>query len=119
MLTGLRYHSHFSAQYGNGVWGTILIDGPASDNYDIDLGVFPIGDYYYKSADEIVAEGGAPPLSNNILFNGTNINPLDPSQGAYAKVTLTKNLRHRLRIINPSSENNYQISLVGHQFTVM
>ncbi|KAI4598183.1 Laccase-1 [Pestalotiopsis sp. 9143b] len=115
------YHSHTSAQYGNGVWGPIQIEGPASANYDIDLGVFPINDYYYKSADELVIETsvGGPPPSDNILLNGTNINPLDPSQGEYAVVTLTPEKRHRLRVINPSVENHYQISLVGHNFTVI
>jgi laccase len=32
------YHSHFSAQYGDGVQGPIIIQGPASANYDVDLG---------------------------------------------------------------------------------
>lgn len=115
------YHSHTSAQYGNGVWGTIQIAGPASDNYDIDLGVFPISDYYYQTAEVLTirTQSGGPPPSDNVMINGTNINPTDPSQGAYAEVTLTPNKRHLLRVINPSVENNFQISLVGHQFTVI
>ena len=46
-----RYHSHFSAQYGNGIVGTIQINGPASADYDIDLGTYPISDWYHKTAD--------------------------------------------------------------------
>jgi FtsP/CotA-like multicopper oxidase with cupredoxin domain len=115
------YHSHFSAQYANGVWGTIHIDGPASNNYDIDLGVFPINDYYYKTADELVVitSTQGPPPSDNVLFNGTNINPLDSTKGKYANVTITPGKRHRLRIINTSVENHFTVSLVGHQFTVL
>ncbi|KAF3015102.1 Laccase-1 [Neopestalotiopsis sp. 37M] len=117
------YHSHHSAQYANGVWGPIQIEGPASSNYDIDLGVFPISDYYYDNADDLVISTatvpGGPPLSDNVLFNGTNINPADPSQGEYAVVTLSPGKLHRLRIINPSAENNYQVSLVGHNFTII
>ncbi|KAI1859035.1 hypothetical protein JX265_010512 [Neoarthrinium moseri] len=115
------YHSHTSAQYGNGVWGPIQIDGPSSDNYEVDLGVFPISDYYYDSADDLVLRtmAGELPHSDNVLFNGTNINPKDPSQGEYAVVKLTKGQRHRLRLINPSVENNYQVSLVGHEFTII
>jgi FtsP/CotA-like multicopper oxidase with cupredoxin domain len=75
-LTNNRYHSHFSSQYGNGVVGTIQIDGPASLNYDEDLGVFPITDWYYGAADEIqhslIPPPGAAPPSDNILFNGTH-----------------------------------------------
>lgn len=36
------YHSHFTVQYGDGVLGAIQINGPASANYDIDLGPYAI-----------------------------------------------------------------------------
>ncbi|KAK8044631.1 multicopper oxidase [Apiospora rasikravindrae] len=93
------YHSHFSAQYGNGVWGPIVINGPSSDDWDIDLGPFPISDSYDQSADEIIqfTQTAGAPASNNVLFNGTNINPDDPTKG----------------------ENNFHVKLVGHQFRVM
>lgn len=48
--------------------GPIHIDGPASLPYDIDLGPLILSDYYYKTADEIVLAGGAPPPSDNILY---------------------------------------------------
>jgi FtsP/CotA-like multicopper oxidase with cupredoxin domain len=115
------YHSHFSAQYGNGVFGTILIHGPASLPYDIDLGPYPISDYYYRTADEILHDTltrpGAP-ASDNVLFNGKNINPNGPG-GEYSTLTLTPGRRHRLRLINPSVENNYHVSIVGHNMTVI
>lgn len=114
------YHSHFSAQYGNGVVGTIQINGPASLPYDVDLGVFPITDYYYKPADQIVIDTRTqgPPPSDNVLFNGTNIHPTNGG-GAYSVTTLQPGKRHRLRIINPSTENHFQLSLVGHQMTII
>lgn len=115
------YHSHFSAQYGNGVFGPIVINGPASHPYEIDLGAYPISDYYLKTADEIVAETQnfpPPPKSENVLFNGTNINPSGEG-GNYSRITLTPNMRHRLRLINPSVEHNYQVSIVGHDMTVI
>ena len=124
VLTTYRYHSHFSSQYGNGVVGSIQINGPASLPYDIDLGVFPITDWYYDTADEIQervnnpATGGAPPPSDNVLFNGTNINPSGPG-GTYARVKLTPGKRHLLRLINPSVENHFSVSLVNHQMTVI
>lgn len=114
------YHSHFSAQYGNGVVGTIQINGPASLPYDIDLGVFPITDYYYKSADELVefTKFNGAPKSDNVLINGTAKHPVT-GFGSYANVTLTKGKRHRLRIINTSTENHFQVSMVGHNMTVI
>ncbi|KIH92351.1 hypothetical protein SPBR_02389 [Sporothrix brasiliensis 5110] len=125
------YHTHVSSQYAYGVTGSIRINGPASLDYDIDLGPFPISDWYYPSADQLLArvsstanpfvpgQPGASPPSDNLFFNGTNINPRDPSQGAYATVTLAPGKRHRLRLINPSVDNTFTVSIVGHQMTVI
>ncbi|KAK5654321.1 hypothetical protein OQA88_7499 [Cercophora sp. LCS_1] len=126
------YHSHYSSQYANGVAGSILIHGPASLPYDIDLGVFPISDWYYGSADNIFhrvndptnpfipGAPGSPPASSNIFFNGTNVSPSGQKPGgAYAKVVLTPGKRHLLRIINPSVENTFTVSIVGHSMTVV
>ncbi|KAK5659626.1 hypothetical protein OQA88_830 [Cercophora sp. LCS_1] len=114
------YHSHFSAQYGNGVVGTILINGPASLPYEVDLGVFPISDYYYKTADQIVEDTriGGPPAADNILINGTAKHPIT-GVGSYAQVVLQPGKRHRLRLINTSADTNFQLSLVGHQMTII
>jgi FtsP/CotA-like multicopper oxidase with cupredoxin domain len=123
------YHSHFSSQYGNGIAGTIVIDGPATLPYDIDLGPLSISDWYYEPADELLLRvmdpsnpfipglPGSPPASDNILFNGKHVNA--KGGGSYQKVTLTPGKRHRLRIINPSVDNTFTVSLVGHQMTVI
>ncbi|KAK3995163.1 laccase [Cladorrhinum sp. PSN332] len=114
------YHSHFSAQYGNGIVGTIVIHGPASLPYDIDLGVFPITDYYYKSADELVeiTKNAGPPFGDNVLFKGLGKHPVTGA-GQWANVTLTPGKRHRLRIINTSTENHFQVNLQNHTMTVI
>jgi hypothetical protein len=39
------YHSHYSSQYGDGIVGPIVIAGPATSNYDIDLGAMTITDW--------------------------------------------------------------------------
>ncbi|KAK6216610.1 multicopper oxidase [Colletotrichum tabaci] len=119
------YHSHYSAQYGNGVAGAIQINGPASADYDIDLGPYAISDWYYETADrlerqaELVSNGGPPPPSDNILFNGKNINPRGGGGGQYQKTRLTPGKKHRLRLINTSVDNTFTVSLVGHSFTVI
>lgn len=115
----IRYHSHFSDQYANGIAGSIQIDGPTSKNYDEDLGVLPISDWYYKSADEIRSTFSAPaavPASDNILFNGTNINK--NGGGSYSRVTLKPGKVHKIRLINMSVDNTFSVSLVGHKMTV-
>lgn len=115
------YHSHWSAQYGDGVLGTIIIDGPATANYDEDLGVLPITDYYYTPAftlNEIAQHSATgPPLPQNILVNGTHINA--QGGGKYAKMTVTKGKKYRIRIINTSVDSTFHVSLDGHPFTVM
>jgi FtsP/CotA-like multicopper oxidase with cupredoxin domain len=107
-----------------------VINGPASANYDIDLGSFPIADWYYSGIDSdllrvenpnnpyVPGFPGSPPTSDNVMFNGTNINP-NGTGGSYAKITLQPGKLHRLRFINPSVENTFSVSLVGHNFTVI
>lgn len=124
------YHSHYSSQYANGIVGSIIIRGPASLPYDVDLGVFPISDWYYGSADNLFARvndptnpfvpgaPGSPPPSSNIFLNGTNINP-NGTGGEYAKIVLTPGKRHLLRLINPSVDNGFTVSIVGHAMTVV
>jgi FtsP/CotA-like multicopper oxidase with cupredoxin domain len=125
-----RYHSHISSQYGNGIVGSIVINGPASANYDIDLGVFPITDWYLSPIDQLFSrvndpgnpfipgQPGSPPTSDNMLFNGTNINPTGPG-GYYGEVVLTKGLTHRVRLINPSADTSFTVSIAGHKMTII
>jgi FtsP/CotA-like multicopper oxidase with cupredoxin domain len=115
------YHSHYSVQYANGVVGSMVIRGPASLPYDVDLGPFPISDYYYRSADaqaeDLEAPPGIAPPSDNILFNGTHVD--ETGQGSYYRVKLQPGKRHLLRIINPSVDNTFTVSLVDHDMTVI
>ena len=116
------YHSHYSSQYGSGVIGPIVINGPASANYDVDLGPLTINEWYYATAEQIQeaalvnaqSQGPAPP-ADNILLNGTN----GGSGGNYHQVTLTPGKKHRLRLINTSVDNYFRVKLDGHAFTVM
>lgn len=115
------YHSHFSSQYANGVFGAIQINGPSSANYDVDLGVYPINDFYLASAEEIVKAsqlGASGPTSANVMFNGTNVN-LSGSGGAYSTIDLIPGKTHLLRLYNPSAQHHYQVSIVGHNFTII
>ncbi|KAG9688980.1 laccase precursor, partial [Aureobasidium melanogenum] len=117
------YHSHYTSQYGMGVVGAILIDGPATANYDIDLGTFPMMDWYYRNADVVNAlalinaqKGGGAPPSNTLLLNGTNNN--GPG-GKYQSVALTKGKKHRLRVINTSVDTHMMVKLDNHPFTII
>lgn len=99
----------------------MIIDGPATANYDEDLGVLPITDYYHTPAFTLneVAQHSAtgPPTPNNILVNGTHVSAT--GGGRYAKMTVTKGKKYRIRIINTSVDSTFSVSLDGHPFTVM
>lgn len=43
------YHSHFYVQAWDGVFGGIIINGPATANYDVDLGHVFLNDWYHVS----------------------------------------------------------------------
>ena len=117
-----RYHSHYSSQYGNGIVGALVVNGPTSANWDIDLGPYLMTDYYYETADNLQRHAellsGGPPDSDNVLFRGKNVNA-NGTKGAYDRLTLTPGKRHLLRLINTSVDNSMTVSLVGHSFTVI
>lgn len=48
------YHSHFSLQAWEGVFGPITIHGPASGNYDVDLGHLMLSDWSHQTSFEKV-----------------------------------------------------------------
>lgn len=114
------YHSHFSAQYGDGVWGPIVVNGPASANYDIDLGPFPMQDWYYPgiyvTSSRAQHQNAIAPTADNGLINGTMVSP---SGGAYSRTTLSAGKKHRLRLLNTGVDNHFQFSLDGHTLTVI
>ncbi|GME22696.1 Multicopper oxidase type 1 [Neofusicoccum parvum] len=120
------FHSHFSSQYGDGAVGQLIINGPASANYDEDLGTYTVTDWYYSTAfqvednfDVALQQGRPGPPGDTILVNGTMKSP-DGSAGQYSRVTgLKPNTKYRLRIINTSVDNNIRVSLDGHPFQVI
>ncbi|KAF2864483.1 carbohydrate-binding module family 20 [Piedraia hortae CBS 480.64] len=114
------YHSHFSCQYGDGVLGPIVIHGPATSNYDIDLGPLPLTDWYRPTVNALAARAehaDAPaPVADNGLINGTNTSP---SGGKRAVSRLTTGKRHRVRLLNTAVDNHFTVSLDGHQMEVI
>ena len=113
-------------RYSDGVVGTMIIDGPATANYDFDLGAYPINDWYYTPAFTLgpLIQHGAfprgPPSGDNILINGTNVNTRGGTNpGAYSRVKLIKSKKYRLRLINTSTNDNFKVGLDGHTMQVI
>lgn len=113
------YHSHFPGQYSDGVVGPIVIKGPASANYDIDLGAIPVTDWYHQSFFRVAkaaTTAAGPPTADTILINGKMVGS---SGGSYDLKALTPGKKHLVRFINTGTNNYFHVSLDGHPFQVV
>ncbi|GME51964.1 Multicopper oxidase type 1 [Neofusicoccum parvum] len=129
------YHSHYSAQYSGGAAGPLIVYGPDSDSYDIDVGPVMLSDWYHPQyydtveltmkADPSGQSPTPPPSSDNNLINGfgefdctkTSM-PCKPDAGV-AKFKFTSGKKHRLRLINSGSEGMQRFSIDGHTLKVI
>jgi len=74
--------------------------------YDIDLGPVSLTDWFWRTAYQAAyaAERTGAPPPQNFLVNGMNVNPLNTTQGQRAKLTFTPGKKHRLRLVNTSTD---------------
>ena len=111
------YHSHHSVQYGDGLVGTMKINGPTNGNYDVDLGVLPITNWFHTTAFDLLAQNSfLPPTAQNILVNGSAV---FEGKGKYATTTIKPGKKHKLGIVNSGLDSYFHVSLDGHPFTVV
>ena len=111
------YHSHYSIQYIDGLVGTIQINGPSTSDYDVDLGVLPISDWFHTPALRLLSTTQpGPPAAQNILVNGSGVYN---GGGQYSTTTLQPGKKHKLRLVNTGNNAYLHMSLDGHQFTVV
>ncbi|KAK5119983.1 hypothetical protein LTR85_007059 [Meristemomyces frigidus] len=127
------YHSHYSAQYAGGLEGAMIIYGPDTGTYDVDLGPVMISDWYHQSynalVDQVMApasEGLLPPMSNNNLINGKNNYPCSSATGlnctanaGISKFSVTSGKKYRMRLINGGAEGIQKFSIDGATLTVI
>ncbi|KAG0125732.1 Cupredoxin [Tuber indicum] len=122
------YHSHFSLQYADGVAGALVINGPASANYDEDLGPIMLDDWYHSTAfglwKHIPTTG--PQAANNGLINGMNVfdcsGSTDPNCVGGGKRFLTKfksGKKYLLRFVNMATDTFFKVTLDNHTMTVI
>ncbi|KAK5073890.1 hypothetical protein LTR64_006969 [Lithohypha guttulata] len=116
------YHSHLASQYGGGIRGPIIIHGPASANYDLDMGAIMINEKFASTIDIVAATaaktpGGLAP-STNYLLNGKNLSP-NGQAGESAKWIVKSGKKHLFRIINSSAQSGYAVHFDGHKMKVI
>ncbi|KAH8649877.1 Cupredoxin [Xylariales sp. PMI_506] len=111
------YHSHFALQAWEGVFGGIIINGPASANYDEDLGVMMLNDWDHSTVDELWAltPGGLPTLETG-LINGTNV---WGTGGHRWNTSVTAGTSYRLRLVNGAINSHFKFMIDDHTLTVI
>lgn len=142
------YHAHISLLAWDGVFGGIIINGPASADYEEDLGVLMISDWTHLTPEEAydtIQLFGPQTLSTGLL-NGSNV--WNPQQDAYAcpswnnfqknmtgtchlkrdeteimgsrfNLTVEAGLTYRLRLVNAAVDNSFEFLIEGHDLTVI
>ncbi|ESZ98936.1 lcc1, laccase [Sclerotinia borealis F-4128] len=95
------YHSHFILQYGDGLFGPLVINGPATANYDVDLGAL-----FLK------LESCACPIALGQSQDRSTPN------SHYRSHERDKHLQ-RSRLVNTAVDGHMQFSIDGHSFAII
>jgi FtsP/CotA-like multicopper oxidase with cupredoxin domain len=118
------YHSHIGLQAWEGVFGGIIINGPATANYDEDLGTLFLNDWSHKTADQLYssAQTSGPPTLDNGLMNGTNVYGSDDSSsqtGNRFNVSFSSDTSYRIRLVNGAIDTHFKFSIDNHTMMVI
>nr|WCO04041.1 laccase [Paramyrothecium roridum] len=118
------YHSHFALQPYQGVFGGIIINGPATANYDEDLGMVFLNDWSHQTVDELYASAqtSGPPTLDNGLINGTNVygDDGDDSQtGSRLNISFVEGTSYRMRLVGAAVDSHFKFSIDNHTMTVI
>jgi FtsP/CotA-like multicopper oxidase with cupredoxin domain len=113
------YHSHFYVQAWDGFFGGIIINGPATANYGVDLGHIFLNDWYHSTADELVLEAATsgPPTAINGLINGTNT--YNDTMGSRFETKFEAGVRYRIRLVNAAADNHFRFMIDSHTMEVI
>lgn len=106
-----------------------ILNGPATADYDEDLGMLFLSDWGHKSAFEVwyTARAGGPPALENALINGTNTyncTALGDATcsgvlGAKYETVFEAGKKYRVRLVNAATDGHFQFSIDGHELTVI
>lgn len=117
------YHSHFSVQAWDGIAGGIIINGPATANYDEDLGNLFLSDWSHQTADVLALEAATngPPTSDNCLINGTNTWTEDDDTvvGSRFETNFVAGQRYRIRLVNSAADTHFKFGIDNHTLEVI
>ncbi|KAF3764262.1 hypothetical protein M406DRAFT_346480 [Cryphonectria parasitica EP155] len=117
------YHSHFAVQAWDGIFGGILINGPATADYDVDLGHVFLNDWSHQTAEvlAITAATTGPPTLDNCLINGTNTWTEDDGTvvGSRFETAFEAGTRYRIRLVNGAADTHFRFTIDNHTLEVI
>lgn len=118
------YHSHLGLQAWEGLFGGIIIHGPASANYDEDKGVIIMNDWDINTVDQLFmsAQHDGPPTLDNALINGTNVFGSDGAAnqtGTRFNISFVADTSYRLRLVNAACDTHFKFMIDNHTMTVI
>ncbi|KAH8885289.1 laccase-1 [Thozetella sp. PMI_491] len=130
------YHSHLSLQYAEGMYGPMILNGPATYDYDVDLGAVFLQDWSHTSAFKVWTDGiqgvsgpvesGNGATLNSTLINGMNTyhcatidGPACISGGKKFETVFQSGTKYLIRLINVAIDAQFQFSIDGHTLTVI
>lgn len=116
------WHSHIGIQAWDGVAGGIIINGPASADYDVDLGTVLLNDWDLATMDSLLdgAIINGPPTLQTGLINGTNTygNGSD-AVGHRFNTSVTAGNSYRIRLVNSAIDTTWKFSIDNHTLQVI
>lgn len=125
------YHSHFSLQIAVGLAGPIVIHGPTSADYDVDVGPIFLTDWFHTSVWDIWVETQRvlaleQPEAQNGLINGMNPYPGCTASNAKCisgaqrfEVAFEPGKRYLFRVIGALMNGYQKFAVDGHTMTVV
>ncbi|KAL8770436.1 MAG: hypothetical protein Q9209_003862 [Squamulea sp. 1 TL-2023] len=123
------YHSHISLQYSEGLFGPLIFHGPATENYDDDLGALFLQDWSHEpniAAWENKEKYGMTHSLSNLLINGTNTFDCSAitdkscvGRGRKFQTIFTSRKKYLIRLINVATDSQFQFSIDGHKLRVI
>ncbi|CAG7948550.1 unnamed protein product [Penicillium nalgiovense] len=116
------YHSHIGLQAWEGVFGGIVINGPATANYEVDKGSLLLTDWSHRTVDQLYSEAQTigPPTLDTGLINGTNVFGNGTNlTGQRFQMKVDQRSSYRLRIVNSAVDTHWKFMIDNHTLTVI
>ncbi|KAF2478037.1 laccase-1 [Lindgomyces ingoldianus] len=112
------YHSHYSLQAWEGAFGPIIIHGPATANYDEEIGTVFLNDWSHSTVDALYtyAQTSGPPLMDTGLINGMNVYG---DGGSRYAANIESGKKYLIRLVNGAIDTHFKFSIDNHNLTVI